>query len=182
MSLRDESGKRLSYDIFERTVRQNYGLNDESLKIFTGNSLYNTIKRDRNGTPTVLSRLRDFEKFLGNAFFDGQRVEIVALDEAYEEGQHIDVRVGAETPRQLHHLGDGINTLVILLYQLFMAEPGSWVFIEEPELNLHPGLQRVFLQTLIENEALQERDLTIFFTTHSNHLLRMTLRGWNYCC
>ena len=175
MSLRDKEGKRLDYDIFEQTVRQNYRLQDENLKVFTGNRLYDTLKRDRNGTPEVLARLRDFEKFLGEAFYEGRQVEIVALDEAFEAGQHINVRESGQS-RELHDLGDGINTLIILLYQLFMAEPGSWVFIEEPELNLHPGLQRVFLQTLLENEALQKRKLRIFFTTHSNHLLRMTLR------
>lgn len=166
----------MTYDVFEHTVRKNYRLEELKLQIFTGNRLYDTLKRDRNGTPEVINRLRDFEKFLGTSFYEGRNVEIVALDEAFEAGQHISVRVQNETPRELHDLGDGINTLVILLYQLFMAEPGSWVFIEEPELNLHPGLQRVFLQTLIENEALQKRNLRIFFSTHSNHLLRMTLR------
>lgn len=73
-------------------------------------------------------------------------------------------------------MGDGINSLIILTYQLFLCEPGSWVFIEEPELNLHPGLQRVFLQTLVENPVLRKRNLRVFLTTHSNHLLRMTLR------
>ncbi|MBV9867110.1 MAG: AAA family ATPase [Abitibacteriaceae bacterium] len=175
VSLHDDKGIRLTYDVFENTVRKNYHLDDMSLKIFTGNRLYDTMKIDRNGTPDVIVRLRSFERFLSNAFFEGRIVEIVPQDEAYG-AQHISVRVQGETPRDLHDLGDGINTLVILLYQLFMAEPRSWIFIEEPELNLHPGLQRVFLQTLMENEDLQERDLTVFFTTHSNHLLRMTLR------
>lgn len=176
VSLRNETGKRLTYDIFEQTVRKNYRLEDTGLEIFTGNRLYDTLKVSRNGTPEVLSRLRDFEKFLGESFYESRTVEIVPLDELFEPGQHISVRVQGETARELHDLGDGINTLVILLYQLFMAEPGSWVFIEEPELNLHPGLQRVFLQTLIENKALQKKKLRVFFTTHSNHLLRMTLR------
>lgn len=176
VSLSDPNGKRLTYDIFEQTVRRNYQLDDKQVKVFTGNRLYDTLRRDRNGTPEVVDRLRDFEAFLSTAFFEGRRVEIVALDKSYDTGQHISVRVQGESPRELHHLGDGINTLIILLYQLFMAQPGSWVFIEEPELNLHPGLQRIFLQTLLENEALQKRQLRIFFTTHSNHLLRMTLR------
>lgn len=176
VSLTDDVGKRLTYDVFEQTVRNNYFLRGGTLQVFTGNRLYDTLKRDRNGTPEVVARLRDFEQFVGASFFEGRNVEIVALDEAFGAGQHISVRVQGETPRELHHLGDGINTLIILLYQLFMAEPESWIFIEEPELNLHPGLQRVFLQTLIENEALQKRNLRVFFTTHSNHLLRMTLR------
>ncbi len=180
VSLRDTEGKRLTYDIFEETVKRNYKLEESDLQIFTGNRLYDTIADDIRGDWKIIDRFRDFEKFLGDSFYEGRKVEIVARSPKYanDQGEHICLRVDGEgeTARELHHLGDGINTLVILLYQLFMAEPGSWIFIEEPELNLHPGLQRVFLQTLIENEALQKRNLRVFFTTHSNHLLRMTLR------
>lgn len=176
ISLRDESGKRLTYDIFEVTTRQNYGLEEsKGLQIFTGNRLYDTLKVSRNGTPEVLARLRSFERFLSDAFFEGKFVELVPLDESFEAGQHINVRVDGQASRDLHNLGDGINTLIILLYQLFMAKPGSWIFIEEPELNLHPGLQRLFLKTLLENPTLKKKQLVVFFTTHSNHLLRMTL-------
>lgn len=176
ISLRDESGNRLTYDIFEVTTRQNYHLeNTKNLQIFTGNRLYDTLTVSRSGTTDVLARLRSFERFLGDAFFEGKPVELVPLYESFEEGQHINVRVEGEVSRNLHNLGDGINTLIILLYQLFMAKPNSWVFIEEPELNLHPGLQRLFLRTLIENPTLKEKQLVVFFTTHSNHLLRMTL-------
>ena len=176
VSLSDESGKRLDYDVFEKTVRNNYGLKDKGIDVFSGNRLYDTLRRDKTGPLHVRNKLREFEKFLSEAFYEGRGVEIAPIDEFYNAGQHISVDVQGDSPRELHHLGDGINTLIILLYQLFMAEPGSWVFIEEPELNLHPGLQRLFLQTLLENEALQKQKLRVFFTTHSNHLLRMTLR------
>ena len=176
VTLLDKNNRRLDFDVFAETVRKNYNLNYDNLDIFTGIGLYDTLKRSRNGTPEVVARLTDFERFLGNAFYEGRRVDIVALDEFFQKGQHISVRVQGEADRELHDLGDGINTLIVLLYQLFMAEPGSWIFIEEPELNLHPGLQRLFLQTILENDALQSRNLRIFFTTHSNHLLRMTLR------
>src|SRR5260370_17392174 len=56
-----------------------------------------------------------------------------------------------------------------------MGEEGTWVYIEEPELNLHPGLQRLFLETILRNPAITERKLRIFCTTHSNHLLSLTI-------
>lgn len=178
VTLSGPDGKRLEYDIFEETVKRNYQLEDTGLEIFTGNRLYDTLAHDIRSDWKLIDRLRDFEKFLGDAFYEGRRIELLALSKKLDAEliEHISFRVEGETPRELHHLGDGINTLIILLYRVFMAEPRSWIFIEEPELNLHPGLQRVFLQTLLENEALQERNLRVFFTTHSNHLLRMTLR------
>ena len=159
-------------------MKRLYKLGDSGVEVFTGGQLYKTMANDNRISWEVKDRFKKFERFLGDAFYEGRRVELLPLAKGEGAGadEHISLRVEEGTPRELHHLGDGINTLVILLYQLFMAEPGSWIFIEEPELNLHPGLQRVFLQTLLENEALQRRNLRVFFTTHSNHLLRMTLR------
>ncbi len=45
-----------------------------------------------------------------------------------------------------------------------------YLYIEEPELNLHPGMQRVFLEALKEFPQTQ-----VFFTTHSNHFLDMSI-------
>jgi predicted ATP-dependent endonuclease of OLD family len=61
------------------------------------------------------------------------------------------------------------------MYKVFTAEPGTWIFIEEPEQGLHPGLQRIFLETLARHPVLQEKDLTMFMSTHSNHLLGMAI-------
>jgi len=178
ISLKDKNGERLTTDIFAETVRRNYKMEKTGIKIFTGTQLYDTMAKDIRASWQLHDRFADFEKFLGDAFYDGRRVRLLALSKNEEEAsdEHISVRVEGQTPRELHDLGDGINTLIILLYRVFMAEAGSWIFIEEPELNLHPGLQRVFLQTLLENEVLENKSLRVFFTTHSNHLLRMTLR------
>jgi len=57
-----------------------------------------------------------------------------------------------------------------------MAEPNSWVFIEEPEQNLHPGMQTIFLDALVNSEEITDRKLKFFITTHSNHLLDSLLK------
>ena len=54
-----------------------------------------------------------------------------------------------------------------------MSEENSWVFIEEPELNMHPGLQNLFINTILTNEVLKNKNNRYFFTTHSNHLLNL---------
>jgi len=46
------------------------------------------------------------------------------------------------------------------------------VFIEEPEHYLHPGFQRIFMETLIKPEF---DSFQYFITTHSNHFLDITL-------
>jgi predicted ATP-dependent endonuclease of OLD family len=76
---------------------------------------------------------------------------------------------------EIHFLGDGIQALIMLIYPLFLAKNDSWVFIEEPELHMHPGMQRLFIQTLLGDETLIEKNLTIFLTTHSNHLFDIAI-------
>jgi predicted ATP-dependent endonuclease of OLD family len=77
----------------------------------------------------------------------------------------------------LHELGDGIQAIIILMYQIFMAEENSVIFIDEPELNLHPGMQRLFFEQISFNKDLTKKKLTYFISTHSNHLLDLTLEN-----
>lgn len=56
-----------------------------------------------------------------------------------------------------------------------MAEDNSLIFIDEPELNLHPGMQRLFLEQITNNDDLKKKNLTYIITTHSNHFLDLTI-------
>lgn len=185
VSLRDGNGNKYEPDIFASTIQQNYGIpkydekSKSGLKVFTGLTLYDTLQRDKHAPTNIRRRLRDFENFLGNTFFEGRAVEIVPMNEFYSSGKHINLHVEGQFERDLHDVGDGIGSLIILMYQLFLAEPKSWIFIEEPELNLHPSLQRIFLQTILEHPVLKSKELRIFFTTHSNHLLRLTMPSYD---
>ncbi|MBL7202530.1 MAG: AAA family ATPase [Anaerolineae bacterium] len=161
-------------DVFAETLRQNHDLGKHDIDLFTGNKLYTLIRSARDDFREIRSRLRAFERFLSDAFFAGAPVEIVPLHEGHAQGEHLVLSVG-QTERLFHNIGDGLQAVVVLMYRLFMAEPGTWVFIEEPEQGLHPGLQRIFLETISSNEVLQEKHLTLFMSTHSNHLLGMAM-------
>jgi hypothetical protein len=151
------------------------GLSGGTVKVFTGNLLYWTIQEERSGDPQIHKRLRDFERFLGETFFEGASIELVPLHEKYDSGRHLALLIDERIQRRFHDIGDGIQAIIILLYRLFTAEPGTWIFIEEPEQGLHPGLQRIFLETLARHPVLQDKDLTIFMSTHSSHLLGMAI-------
>tara|TARA_Y100000815_G_scaffold175481_1_gene159690 strand:- start:1707 stop:2807 length:1101 start_codon:yes stop_codon:yes gene_type:complete len=79
----------------------------------------------------------------------------------------------------LYKLGDGIQALIILMYKIFMAAPDSFIYIDEPELNLHPGMQRLFLEQISSNKTLTDKNLTYIITTHSNHFLDLTIEQDN---
>ena len=159
----DENGKVSSWSI------------SPDKPIHTGDELYSQILTDRNSNLERREKFQQFQTFLSEHFFDGHRIEIVAKPK--DEDQTIMVYIDGEKERNLQDLGDGIQHLLILLYPIFMAEDGTWVFIDEPELSLHPGFQNLFLDTLLTNADLKAKNLRYFMTTHSNHFLSHALRS-----
>jgi len=183
-SLYDSDGKKIEDDIFYNTLQKNYATND--VKIFTGLHLYKSILNARNARKEIRKRFEDFETFVQNNFFSGKKIDIVAefdKDKSLNgdnSGEIITIHIDGENDtRKLYELGDGIQAIIILMYQIFMAENDSIIFIDEPELNLHPGMQRLFFEQISLNNDITKKNLTYFISTHSNHLLDLTLESDN---
>jgi predicted ATPase len=167
-------GNRLesANDIFLHTT--DYDLKDTGVNVNTGFNLYDAIDTTRNARHGGRTSFKEFEDFLSTTFFNGKIVEVVAERVVGARGGNIIIAVeGVE--RDIHDLGDGIQSIVMLLYPLFIAPEKAWFFIEEPELHLHPGFQRLFIETISANKILRDKLLTIFLTTHSNHILDFAL-------
>ena len=64
----------------------------------------------------------------------------------------------------LGHEGSGIDQLLIMIWLIATAKPGSIWFIDEPELHLHPGAQKILYDFFIEET---KNDKQIFVTSHS---------------
>jgi hypothetical protein len=176
-TLINQDGKRLSTlnDVFLHTTQHDYKLKDEGVNIDTGFGLYHAIDRTRNARREGRTSFKAFEEFLSDTFFNGKPVEVVAERVPDDRGGNILVAVeGIE--RDIHDLGDGIQAIIMLLYPLFIAPQNAWFFIEEPETHLHPGFQRLFIETIASNKILQAKQLTVFLTTHSNHLLDFAIQ------
>jgi len=142
---------------------------DTSCQIFTGLNLYNDIKELLLGNKDKRELVRKFEDFLSKNFFQNQPVSLVP----HLENEVLTVDIGNELDRPVYALGDGIQALFILLYPLFLNQGNNLlVFIEEPELSMHPGMQRMFIETLLRDEF---KNYQYFITTHSNHFLDITL-------
>ncbi len=152
-----------------RTVKD-YFSNDKVLdsEIFTGLRLYHDLKKMLLGRRDEREKVRQFEIFLSKTFFNS---EPVSLTPSIEDDS-VHVLIGnSEWP--IYKIGDGIQSIIILLYPLFFNQGTNLlVFIEEPENSIHPGLQRLFLETLMKKEF---DTFQYFITTHSNHFLDITL-------
>ncbi|EAR16712.1 ATP/GTP-binding protein, putative [Robiginitalea biformata HTCC2501] len=159
-----KSSEHLVEDVFSKMIMELYSV--ENAEIHTGLNLYNRILEARNGKKQIRRGFEEFENFLSERFFEGKEIEIISnLND-----EKINLWIDGEE-RKIHDVGDGIQSIIQLLFPIYTAKNGSWIFIEEPETHMHPGLQRLFLETLISDEYLTKKGLKYFFTTHSNHLL-----------
>jgi len=137
--------------------------------MFTGLSLYaNLRKRLLARTQAERKTVRDYESFLSEHFFPGQFVTLIPVEEGNNDVVHI--RIGDKDERPIYDLGDGMQSLIICTYPIVTeTEPGSLFFLEEPDLCMHPSLQRTFLEVL--KTYHRKMGHQFFITTHSNHLL-----------
>lgn len=176
---------KIEDDAYLHTYLKNYKISN-NVEIFTGLHLYREILNARNSKRETRNKFEKFQDFVGDNFFDGKKIDIVAefkkeynLD-GKNDNEIISVDIEGEMKsRDLCDLGDGIQALIILMYKIFMADDNSFMYIDEPELNLHPGMQRLFLEQITTNKDLQKKNLTYVITTHSNHFLDLTIEREN---
>ena len=166
-------------------MHKNYSLNEE-IDVFTGVHLYKDILNARNSKRETRKKFENFEIFISKNFFDGKTIDIISEfdKDAAISGNNtkeiISIHIeGEKKSRDLFDLGDGIQALILITYKIFMADENSFIFIDEPEINLHPGMQRLFLDQILTNKDLKDKNLTFFISTHSNHFLDLTLEKEN---
>jgi hypothetical protein len=152
----------------ERTVSDYFktrGVRPEDT-VFTGLGLYSTLKKFLLGQPEDREAVRRFEDFLSNRFFESHRVTLIPV----EGDDTVHIQIGKEKQLPIYDLGDGLQNLITLTFHVFLQKEPGLFFMEEPETCMHPGFQRVLLQELTRVNHHQ-----YFITTHSNHLLDMTV-------
>ncbi|WP_098829621.1 AAA family ATPase [Bacillus thuringiensis] len=157
-------------DIYkERTKNDYFKKTPETLEIHTGLNLYDEITDMLLGSVQQRYNMQKFQEFLSKSFFDGQQVTLTPV----RNSDVIKVKIGIEKEKNIFELGDGIQALIILTFPLFkFLDENLLLFIEEPELYLHPGMQRKFIEIVMDKQFAHHQ---FFFTTHSNHFLDMTL-------
>ncbi|RYJ39695.1 putative ATP/GTP-binding protein [Flavobacterium anhuiense] len=173
-----------SFKSIEPTIKEEQESSEKKIYTFTGLDLYNQIVNARNGLKEERKRFDEFEKFIGKEFFNSEPIDIVAqfnINEKHEnndKNEIINIHI-KDKSNYLHDLGDGIQSLIVLMYTIFIAPENTMIFIDEPELNLHPGMQRLFLEQITNNQVLTKKKLTYVIATHSNHLLDLTIEKDN---
>ncbi|MCG8235093.1 AAA family ATPase [Tenacibaculum finnmarkense] len=168
--------EHLDENTFKQTIHKvffNYDIElPNHLKVDTGLNLWNDMSKIHNSRN--IGDIENFSNFLSLHFFDNEKVQLLP---DRENLKLISIAINNQDFRGINEIGDGVQTIILLLFPIFTAYNNECFYIEEPETNLHPAFQRIFIETLLTNEFLVKKNLKYFFTTHSNHFLDLTLRS-----
>ena len=145
--------------------------------IITGQKFYDYVKNYLLGDLKQRKIIEKYEKYLSKTFFDNE--EVVLIPKVNDDV--LTVKIGNEKERPIYSLGEGIQSIILITLPLFLYLDKSkehntnvLVFIEEPEVGLHPKLQRALLDTFLDSFF---ENYQFFFTTHSNHFIDSVFKG-----
>lgn len=142
-------------------------LDRTELQIFTGREIYRDLKRMLLGKPEKRVKVRKYENFLSSTFFNSKKITLIPNEESNDI---VELLIEGDKQLEIFNVGDGLGQLIIITFPIFMREISSLFFIEEPDLFMHPGMQRILIEAMLKNDQHQ-----YFLTTHSNHLMDIAL-------
>ena len=130
--------------------------------MFTGITVFEEIKKRLLGSTDDRKSIADFEAYLRRNIFNKD----VTLIPKYNTDV-LEIKLGTEDQRPVYDLGDGLQSLIIILFPLFIAQGTTKiVLIEEPETHLHPKWQRKLLECMSRMDKV-----TFFISTHSSSFI-----------
>lgn len=130
--------------------------------VISGLGYFEQLRQHLLGSPTKRKRIADYQKLLSKEFFEGKEVTLIP-----EHGNDVvSVMIGNGEQLPIFKLGDGLQQIIIITFAAFMSDEPAQIFIEEPEISLHPGMQRRLMEFLLAQTEHQ-----YYITTHSNHFL-----------
>ncbi|QDU35543.1 hypothetical protein KS4_36260 [Poriferisphaera corsica] len=154
----------------------------ENNEIFSGLNVNETIFQYQHSSLKERNAVRDFQQYLSKQFFNSEPVELITRRPAgisrfsgvSDKKSGLYIKIGDEQEYPIHQLGDGIQHIIIMTLPMFLhRDRDLLLFIEEPELYMHPGMLRQFIDSISTIPCNGTRQ--VFVTTHSHHFLDMTL-------
>ncbi len=135
-------------------------------------------KQNRKMSFGSRKRYKDFESVVSEALkklglVEEYRIEKIGDRQDYE----VKLRIkGSDRFVGLPDVGFGVSQVLPVIVQLFYAPDNSVIFIEQPEIHLHPNAQALLADVMIDAinmwESHRRRKIQIIIETHSEHLLR----------
>lgn len=124
-----------------------------------------------------------FSAFIAKWLQDLGVIESFALKRTAKGREDYEVRVktmGGSTSVALPDVGFGVSQVLPALVQAFYCPAGSTVWMEQPEIHLHPQVQAeladVFISAIRAYENGRPRSVQLIIETHSEHFLNRLQR------
>ena len=119
-----------------------------------------------------------FQEFIAQKLKDLELIDEFAVRRISDNRKEYEVKVrtpGSPSWVDIPDVGFGISQVLPVIVQSFYAPAGSILFIEQPELHLHPRAQAhladLFIEVLTSREGGKERGIQLIIETHSEHFL-----------
>ncbi len=139
--------------------------------------------KDRQLNTGPRRRRKPFEQFIAEKLHELELIDAFEVRQISEHRKEYEVKVkspGSPSWVDLPDVGFGISQVLPVLVQCFYAPPGSILFIEQPELHLHPKAQShladLFIDVLSSRVDGRPRNIQLVIETHSEHLLHRLQR------
>lgn len=95
--------------------------------------------------------------------------EIQPIAEGRREYEVLVRQIAGAPPVLLTNVGFGVSQVLPVLTLCALAEEGSTLILEQPEIHLHPAVQAGLADVFID--VIKNRDIQIILESHSEHLL-----------
>jgi hypothetical protein len=183
LSSQIRNGKNNSGDFFQDRVHdayysKNYDGSSPAKYIpdvvFTGQDMYRRIRKMLLNKREERKKVEKYQRFLAEYIFNVNEVTLIPGEEGNEKSDEVLLVQIGDKEHKIYDYGDGVQALIILTFPLFDCDDGLF-FIEEPEVHLHPGMQRRLIEIFKAVNGKYGKNHQYFITTHSNHLLDLTL-------
>lgn len=149
----------------------------ERMYLYTGQAPSDVGTSGENGPATLWARSRQSSRFERNVsgwlkkMGLAREVSIESLYASYFVVDLVDPNVIDSKKKlqvNLPDVGFGTSQILPILVQGLIAEPGSTLLLEQPEIHLHPRVQAEMADFLIEQSR---RGVGIIVETHSEHII-----------
>lgn len=155
---------KLEQDHYKERVIADYFKGANDANVYSGLNIYYDVRSKLLGSENDRNLIRNIENFLEVHVFNQKITLTPKIDDDI-----LHIKIGNEVDRRISDLGDGIQTILSILFPILLKKDEEhYFFIEEPETNLHSKKQ-VQILNLLANEFPKHQ---YFFSSHSAHFLK----------
>lgn len=150
---------------------------------FTIAALLAAVSKERKLNRSENKRNYSFDEFIAKWLKDLGVIHDFSVKPVAEGRKEYEVLVKTHPKSsevKLTDVGFGISQVLPALVQAFYCEPNSTVWMEQPEIHLHPQVQAnladVFISAIQSREDGKERNVQLIVESHSEHFLNRLQR------